>query len=83
MCLVSSIFLCVFRVMATFSVLDDDDYGNIFITQEARSDNVVSLEESSNFKSVLDAKYSDILDFEEDPIDERMRYEMLSCILGL
>ena len=64
-----SSFFVYFRVMATFNVLDEDDYGDIFITQEPSDSNIVSLEDNS----LMDAKYSDISDFEEDPIEERLR----------
>ena len=46
--------LCALCLTATFNILDNNDYGNIFITQVPRSDNVVSLEDNSEFRSILD-----------------------------
>ena len=59
-------------------MFDDDDYGDIFITQSSRSveDNApVSLKDNGEFRSVLDDKYSDISDAEGDDtmFEERLR----------
>ena len=54
--------------MAEFNGFEDDDYGDLFITQSSNSgneDGVVSLEEKDEFRSVLDPNYSDVSDFEE------------------
>ena len=51
----------------------DDDYGDIFITQSSSSDNVVSLEENNEYRTVKDEKYSDISDFEDDAFEDRLR----------
>ena len=58
-------------------MLDDDDYGDIFITQEPSASNVVSLEENNDFQLVKNPQYSDISDVEDDPIEERIRYRIL------
>ena len=59
--------------MANFSLMDDEDYENLFITQEPKG-NIVSLEENDANSSVFEAKYSDISDAEEDDaIDRRLR----------
>ena len=56
-------------------MFDDDEFGDLFITQTPRSDksdNVVSLEENERFKTILDPQYSDIRDGEEeDTVMER------------
>ena len=60
--------------MANFSMFEDDDFGDLFITQTPRSEgsnNVVSLEEIDGFKSVKDPQYSDISDVDEDEAMER------------
>ena len=58
--------------MATFEG-SEDEYDNIFITQESKHDNVVSLEDNDGFKSVLDSKYSDISDDEDNAMEKRLR----------
>ena len=58
--------------MATFSMFDDEDYGDLFITQEP-SDRVVSLEDSDAYKTVKDPQFSDILDDEKDGMLQRIR----------
>ena len=58
--------------MANFDIMDDD-YGDMFITQTSRSDNVVSLEEDNAFRSVKSADYLDIGDFEDDSVDQHLR----------
>ena len=58
--------------MANFSLLDDDDYEDLFITQEAMP-NVVSLEENDGNNSLLGMKYSDISDAEEDEMGKCLR----------
>ena len=59
--------------MANFSMFDDDEeYAQLFITQEPRQEEV-SLEENVGFKSVLDPQYSDISDEETDQIGKRLR----------
>ena len=53
----------------------DEDYGDMFITQPAPSDNCVSLEEDgeNEFKTVKDPQYSDISEDEESARDSRLR----------
>ena len=58
--------------MAEFSLLDDD-YGDSFITQSGGNDNVVSLEENSQFRTVKTEDYSNISDFEDDSRNRRLR----------
>ena len=58
--------------MANFDMSEDEDYSNMFITQESNS-HTVSLEENEEFKTVLDPKYSDISDDEQDQMEGRMR----------
>ena len=50
--------------MATFSVMEDDNFDGMFLTLQSRND-VVSLEETSEFKTVHNSDYSDISDEEE------------------
>ena len=72
MIVVWGVFICY--EMANFSMFDEEDYGDLFITQSSfssKDENVVSLEENDGFKSVLDPKYSDISDFEDDSASER------------
>ena len=55
-------------IMANFDMFDDD-YGDLFITQQSRECNSVSLEEDGEvdpFKTVNDPKYSDISDYEDE-----------------
>ena len=54
-------------------MFEDDSYGNLFITQESKSQEIVSLEENNEFCDVLDPKYSDISDDEQDLMEEQMR----------
>ena len=74
---VDVLYVCEFCVatigiMANFSLLDDDDYGDLFLTQRS-SQNAVSLEENMEFKTVHNSDYSDISDTEQDCLEERMR----------
>ena len=62
-------------IMANFDMMDDEEYRELFITQTPRQD-IVSLEENSDFQTVLDPKFSDILDDEEDVIEKQMRYDV-------
>ena len=61
--------------MADYYEFEDDDFGDMFITQSAPSDNCVSLEEDGEnvFKSVKDPQYSDISDDEETERERRLR----------
>ena len=59
-------------IMANFSLMEEDDYDSIFLTQQC-SNNVVSLEESGDFKTVHNSEYSDISDDEQDDMEKRMR----------
>ena len=59
--------------MANFNIYEDDDYGGLFLTQQSSQDQVVSLEENGEFKTVKDDRYSDISDVEQDSIEEQMR----------
>ena len=65
-----------------FAIMDnfydsEDDYSNLFITQEAKKESCVSLEEDGDdvveFRSVLDLQYSDISDTEEQAREKRLR----------
>ena len=58
--------------MADFDGLEDD-YGDMFITQTLRNDNVVSLEEDESFKSVKCDQFSDISDFEGKAMEQQLR----------
>ena len=58
----ASISVVYIGIMEDFSDLDEE-YDNIFITQEPSNDNVVSLEDNVEYKTVRDEKYSDISDF--------------------
>ena len=63
--------------MEYFSVFDEDDYGDLFITQSNHMEECVSLEENDNcveFKSVKDPQYSDISDAEEEAREQRLRF---------
>ena len=55
----------------------DDDFGQLFITQESNKDTCVSLEEDNednvNYKTVMDPQYSDISDFEDEAREKRLR----------
>ena len=55
----------------------DDDYGNLFITQESSRDHCVSLEDNDEdnvtFRSVLDPQYLDISEPEDDVSQRRLR----------
>ena len=70
LCLVVS---CFIGIMASFNLMEDDDFGSMFLTQQSTMDNVVSLEEEGGFRTVFDEKYSDVSDFEEDSMEERLR----------
>ena len=61
--------------MANFNMIEDDDFADIFVTQWSHQD--VSLEEDTEYKSILDPKYSDISDTEEEQCEERIRYSKL------
>ena len=69
--------VCVFNTnitkMANFSLMDDDDYEGLFITQEPSSSNVVSLEDNEDYKTIKDPQYSDISDDETDCMERRLR----------
>ena len=65
--------------MANFDMFEDDSYGNLFITQESKSQEIVSLGENNEFCDVLDPKYSDISDDEQDLMEQQMR---CACILN-
>ena len=62
--------------MANFDMFDEE-YGEIFITQQSRSVPCISLEDNedstSDFRSVLDPQYSDISDFEDETRERRLR----------
>ena len=58
--------------MATFSMFDDDDYGDLFITQEP-STSVVSFEDNCEYRTVKDGNHSDISDDDTDGIGKAMR----------
>ena len=45
-------------IMASFDLLDEYDSRDIFLTQESRDQGVVSFEDNSDYKTVLDPKYS-------------------------
>ena len=40
--------------MANFDMFEDDSYGDLFITQESKSQEIVSLEENNEFCGVLE-----------------------------
>ena len=66
-------FLCKkLWIMEDFDMMDDD-YGDLFITQSSSSDNLVSLEDNNDYRTVKDEKYSDISDFEDDVFDDKLR----------
>ena len=67
--------------MANFSILDDNEYGDLFLTQKS-SENVVSLEENMDYKTVHNSDYSDISDTEQDCMEEGMRLLFTMFILG-
>ena len=57
----------------SFSVLVDDAYGDLFITQLSRdTEVVVFLEENDGFKTVKDDKYSDKSDFKDKTFEKSM-----------
>ena len=62
--------------MANFEIIEDEEYDKLFLTQEWNNSGIVSLEESDEFRSVLDPKYSDISedDDEEEAMFEHMRW---------
>ena len=51
----------------------DDDFGDMFITQSSNNGNVVSLEDNDEEKGIPEAHYSDISDFEDDAMENRLR----------
>ena len=59
--------------MASFDLLDDDDFSEIFLTQRSNHKDYVSLEEDGNFQQVHDPQYSDISDCEEQEREIRLR----------
>ena len=59
--------------MASFSGLDDDDFNEIFLTQSCESKRLVSLEESDYKEPILDPKYLDISDAEDDQMETSLR----------
>ena len=64
---------CLKRKMASFDMIDEDDFSDIFVTQQPREDYVVSLEENSEFVSVRDPNYSDVSEEETEQIDRWLR----------
>ena len=68
------------RKMANFSVFEDEDFEDIFLTQSSSGgDNsaIVSLEENEGFRSILDPNFSDISDVDDDSerkLERRLRY---------
>ena len=73
-CMFRGVFsLCFNWNMVNFDMWEEDDFGDLFITQESKGD-VVSLEENGEFKTVLDPQYSDISNDEEGGVERRMRY---------
>ena len=71
--MVCAVFLCLLWNMASFSVMEDEDFDGMFLTQRSSADNVVSLEENVDLEVLKDPQYSDISDDEQDSIEERMR----------
>ena len=71
-CLLAEYIGFNFGIMANFDMSEDEDYSNMFIIQESNS-HTVSLEENKEFKTVLDPKYSDISDDEQDQMEGSMR----------
>ena len=64
-----SFFFVCSSIMDNFTVSEDEDCPELFITQSSRidgRDNVVSLEENREFHTISDPKYSDISDVEEE-----------------
>ena len=61
----------------SYSDISDDDYGDLFITQQSKVGNSVLLEDSNDdflvFKSVMDPQYSDVSDVEEVAHERRLR----------
>ena len=59
-------------------MFDEDDYGDIFITQSSHKEECVSLEENDvegEFMTVKDPQYSDISDEDEEvACDQRLRF---------
>ena len=77
LCVACLVMLCfLFNIMASFDILDDDDYGDMFITQTPRQERI-SLEDNRDDNCVdsviYDHKYSDISDNEEDTIEKWIR----------
>ena len=68
-------FFCVkhFGVMANFDMYDDDNFEGLFLTQQGRSDKMVSLEEEGEFRTVLSPNYSDISEDETEERGKRLR----------
>ena len=62
-----------FNEMEDLSDFEDDNYGGMFITQSSNEDRVVSLEDADGNKCILDPKYSDISDAEEEAMEKRLR----------
>ena len=58
-----------------FNFLEDDDYGDMFITQSTHSDKPVSLDDDMEvgFKSVRDPQYLDISEDEDTEHEWRLR----------
>ena len=69
-------FVTNIGIMASFEVFEED-FGDLFLTQESREVPSVSLEDNEDntvhYQSVLDPQYSDISDFEEEDRDQRIR----------
>ena len=76
-CTNSSILTKKFVDMDNFDAWDDDeDYGDLFITQTPKEVPMVSLEDDNEveFKTIRDPQYSDISDEDEDAMrDVRIR----------
>ena len=60
--------------MEDYFMEEDDDYRELFITQTPTSNNVVSLEDNEEFRSVKDDKYLDISDAEVEVTDHMARW---------
>ena len=65
---------CFSRKMANFSVMDDEEYCDMFLTQSSSKMELVSLEEKEEENVFKSADYSDISDAEEDKtLEQRLR----------
>ena len=59
-------FVDINRKMGDYINVDDDDYGDLFITQSSSGGNAISLEENDGKRGFSDVVYSDISDDEND-----------------